>query len=584
MAARTGTIDWSSYGREEFERIVEVLLRRKWEKVGATVVCPDGRGGDDGIDVEVRHSDGHRSIYQIKYFKDGFTGNLKSSRQRQISKSFVTAMKLSPVPTEWALVIPAKLTKGERDYVLKLEGHKTLEKEGIAPPAIGIVGITELDDMATDDPGIYRYFARDLLKSDVEAFGLETATLTGGTPILHRRLRALGDLADSTDPHWGIDFARHGDSTTMSLRPLHSAAAEMSPITISAELTQSPEYESVRTQLERNISFGASGDVVLPQEMVKQITISGPEMIRGTHDGVTVVLQGEGIPAAVGTPVTMQFFDAEGTLHDSHDGVVTYADSGTRGIALRVSFYGHYTCEFLLPLEESEKEGRIDRSFSLVKVLPKEAVGIINLEWLFQVDDAVCKVFANGDRLATFTVPPIPVGEEDDVLDIVYNCARDLDIIQSHLRTTFYLPDKFSVTDRINLRIARIMIGGHITQSVHHRAITGTMSGADTPEIRKQLSEIMPLSMTVNYSFRLGNRTIELGPATVCHNAVRAVNGSDAIAALNAGTAEKFEVEFKPTDNPYFNICLPKLVRDPENLMTAEWSLPGIRQPGTDTN
>ena len=219
MAARTGTIDWSSYGREEFERIVEVLLRRKWEKVGATVVCPDGRGGDDGIDVEVRHSDGHRSIYQIKYFKDGFTGNLKSSRQRQISKSFVTAMKLSPVPTEWSLVIPAKLTKGEREYVLKLEDHKTLEKEGIAPPAIGIVGITELDDMATDDPGIYRYFARDLLKSDVEAFGLETATLTGGAPILHRRLMALGDLADSADPHWGIDFARHGDSTTMSLRP-----------------------------------------------------------------------------------------------------------------------------------------------------------------------------------------------------------------------------------------------------------------------------------------------------------------------------------------------------------------------------
>lgn len=318
MTGVTGSIDWPSLGREKFERIVEVMLRRRWENAGATVICPDGRGGDGGIDVEVQHPDQRRSIYQIKHFPDGFSGNLKRTRQRQISNSFVTAMTLLPAPAEWFLVVPAKLTKGEREFVLALESHRILEKERITPPAVGIVGITELDDMAIDDPGIYRYLARNLLRGDVEAYRLETETLTGGAQDLHRRLTDLGNLADSTDPHWGYDFTRHGNRTTVTVRPLHPSAAHVSPITTSLDLGFSPEHEAVRTQLERSLRFGASGDVVLPAEVIRQVNIDGPELIRGTHNEVEVVLRGLGISAAVGTPVTIQFSDSGGTIQASH--------------------------------------------------------------------------------------------------------------------------------------------------------------------------------------------------------------------------------------------------------------------------
>ncbi|MGO4205661.1 hypothetical protein AB4Z09_28800, partial [Rhodococcus sp. TAF43] len=363
MSTGTGTIDWSKLSREQFERIVEVLLRRKWEGAGATVICPDGRGGDGGIDVEVQHSDGHRSIYQIKHFPDGFSGNLKSTRQRQIAGSFVTAMKLLPPPSEWFLVVPAKLTKGERQFVLALEAHRTLSKEGIAPPTVNIVGITELDDLVVDDPGVYRYLARNLLRGDVEAYGLERATLTGEAGQLHQRLADLGDLTDSTDLHWGYDFARRGDCTTVTVRPQHPSAAALSPITTSLNLGFRPEHESIRRQFERSMRFGASGDVLLPRDVVKQVTIDGPELIRGTHTKTEIILKALGRPAAVGTPLTIQFHDTEGTLHAVHKGTVTYADSGTDGFALRAEFYGHLTCEFLTPSDSTQK-GNSDISYT----------------------------------------------------------------------------------------------------------------------------------------------------------------------------------------------------------------------------
>ncbi len=198
-------------------------------------------------------------------------------------------------------------------------------------------------------------------------------------------------------------FTRHGNRTTVTVRPLHPSAAHVSPITTSLDLGFSPEHEAVRTQLERSLRFGASGDVVLPAEVIRQVNIDGPELIRGTHNDVEVVLRGLGISAAVGTPVTIQFSDSGGTIQATHEGTVIYADRGTDGYALRAKFYDHLTCEFLVPLERGQK-GSSDISYTLTKILPRNAVGVIELVRLFHMDEAVCKVFVNGDQLMLFSV------------------------------------------------------------------------------------------------------------------------------------------------------------------------------------
>lgn len=583
MNDRTGTISWKTLGQPTFDRIVEAALRRKWEKTGATVICPDGRGGDDGIDIDVLHPDGHRSTYQLKYFPDGFSGNLKSTRQRQIANSFLTALRLDNPPTEWLLVVPTNLTKGERKFVTKLSEHKTLTAESLTAPSIEIIGITELDDMVIEDPGIYRYFARDRLRDDADAYNLERATLTGGISDLHHRAADLGSLADSTDLNWGFDFARTGGTTTVSVRPLHPSAPEVAPITTNLDLAFGPEHSAIREQFERSHRFGASTQVTLPPEVVRSLTVDGPELIRGVHENVQVVLQAVGSAVAVGKPLMLQFYDHDGQLRASHKGTVTFADRGSAGHAIKAEFYGHLTAELLAPLDITQK-GRCDISYTLSAIDPADAVGVLELLQLLQLDDATCKVLVNGDQLMSFAIDPRPEQNDQDWIDVLYNSAYDLDVVQKHLHTSFHLPAELSVRDRIHLRIARTLIDGYVVQTIQAPALTMTMAGTDSPEVRTSLTDTTPIHVPMPYTFPLGDRTIDLGTVTVFHNTAQAVNGAEALQALDAGTAAGFEVQFEPSDTPYFSAYIPERLTDPEEPMIAQWSLPDITQPGTDSD
>src|SRR3954453_10835350 len=99
-------IDWTALNRERFDLIVETYLTRKLSPVGRVMVL-NGRGGDGGKDVLHVRPDGTSTIYQLKFFPDGFPGNMKGRRQ-QIKRSFMAAMQDSP--DEWVLVVPEKLT------------------------------------------------------------------------------------------------------------------------------------------------------------------------------------------------------------------------------------------------------------------------------------------------------------------------------------------------------------------------------------------------------------------------------------------------------------------------------------------
>lgn len=552
-----------------------------WEKTGATVICPDGRGGDGGIDIDVFHPDGHRSTYQLKFFPDGFSGNLKRTRQRQIAKSFLTAMRLDNPPTKWLLVVPAKLTKGEREFVTKLTEHKTLTAESLTPPSIEILGITELDDMVIDDPGIYRYFARDRLREDVDAYGLERATLAGGIGDLHQRAADLGALADSTDLNWGYDFARVGGITTVSVRPLHPSAPQVAPIITNLDLTFGPEHSTIRDQFERSHRFGASKQVTLPPEVVRRLTVDGPKLIRGVHENVQVVFQSIGNAVAVGKPLMLQFYDQSGELHAAHKSIITFADRGSDGYALKAEFYGHLTAEFLTPVDITRK-GRSDITYTLAAIDPADAVGVLELLQLLHLNGAICKVLINGDQLMSFAIDPRPDKEEQEWIDVLYNSAYDLDVIQKHLHTSFHLPAMLSARDRIHLRIARILIEGYVVQTILAPALTMTMAGTDSPEIRNSLTGMTPVKLPAPYTFPLGDRMIDLGEVIIFHRTARAINGAEALQALDAGTAAGFEVQFEPSGSPYFNAYIPEKITDPEEPMLAQWSLPDIAQPGTD--
>ncbi|TQJ12942.1 hypothetical protein FB459_0322 [Yimella lutea] len=129
-------IDWTTIGRERFERLIEALI--PYQHPHGTLVHPvDGRGGDGGIDalaiepsedtegmVVYRDDPGLVVVYQLKYFPDGFSGRNKD-RQQQIRRSLRQAIKNVPRMKKWFLVAPCTASNTGWEFLSKLgkENH-----------------------------------------------------------------------------------------------------------------------------------------------------------------------------------------------------------------------------------------------------------------------------------------------------------------------------------------------------------------------------------------------------------------------------------------------------------------------------
>ncbi|WP_089102458.1 hypothetical protein [Streptomyces hyaluromycini] len=90
----------------------------------------------------------------------------------------------------------------------------------------------QLDAYLAAFPDIVEYWQRDHLLESAKILNQETALLTGGAQDLQTRLQALGERADSLDPHWGIDFAWTGNTVWRTLRAKHPQSPEISPVSL----------------------------------------------------------------------------------------------------------------------------------------------------------------------------------------------------------------------------------------------------------------------------------------------------------------------------------------------------------------
>lgn len=180
------SIDWDRIGQLRFDRIVEVLITRRYHNADVTAV--NGRG----IDIEVRQ--GHRvRIFQLKYFPEGFSGGFARTRRKQIQRSYDKMLEENPY--EWVLVVPNNLTSGERTFVNGLGG-------GSSTPLRRVIDRTGLDDLLVDFPEVDRWAQRNVtteLLENAKTYNQEIAALAGPEDLA-ARVRALGAQADSVDP------------------------------------------------------------------------------------------------------------------------------------------------------------------------------------------------------------------------------------------------------------------------------------------------------------------------------------------------------------------------------------------------
>lgn len=263
-------IDWRTISEGDFNRLAESLIRRTVEddSPGLEVKAIDGRGGDGGIDLDARarKTDQLVSIYQLKWFPEGFSSDFGKARKPQIRRSFQAA--LTHDPEVWYLVVPRNLTPKERSFVRSLAGRRRR-------PRVRCIGAGELDDLLQQYPDLDEWAQRTPTRTALKEVGRESASLLKPTD-LHTEVERISTKLRARSDYWDWNFSRHGDDHRYTLVPRRDDAPEREPLSINvaANFTDDPELGAA---YQAAMDYGPTEPVKVPGQYVTQFEHVGPE-------------------------------------------------------------------------------------------------------------------------------------------------------------------------------------------------------------------------------------------------------------------------------------------------------------------
>lgn len=579
------SIEWRHIGQERFDHAVESLIYRRFKDAG-TVTVPDGRGGDGGIDVELVTTEGKRRIFQLKYFPEGFSSGSSRSRRPQIKKSFNAAQVHEP--DEWTLVVPRNLTPGERKFIESLS-------PGTEPPLISIIGRSVLDDWMTDDPELEEYLHRDAnstLERMARTYNQERAALLSGMSDIAARVRGLGSIVDGADPDWTVDFSRISGLEIYAIRPQHAGASARSPIGFSVETHPlGDEHAALRGHIERGFGYGTSEPIVIPCEVVKSVAFTGPGFIAGSYPPGEVRIALPPNKRSVGKPAEIKLW-MDGEFAESIEGRIIHAASGPVGGSVRVSFYGdRLMVQFRLPHSDDPAKfpkakalaPGVDISLNYGSATPDLVEKVLATARCIQTCSRVELHFAGQPAAAIAGFPGRTLENYDQDLITVEQYAYDLSVVQKHCGQFFDLPEYIRPGDRVAMRVARILIDGHLVAWPRAQHVTRELTAEDTEGPLEELLEPIAVVWRAPNPFKVkvGARELEIGDFYIVHHAATPVNAEEVITAVKAGKGNGFQIDYKPGDDPYFFVCLANVPHaEVFQKGLAEWSLIGVDQPG----
>lgn len=576
------TVDWATLGQPTFDRIVEAVVRHRF---GQSVRAVNGRGGDDGIDIEVVLGNGHLWILQLKYYPEGFS-SVWGKRRTEIKKSFKRAKTHSPA--KWTLVVPGLCTNPEHKYVANLNGGQT-------PPKITVIDRDDLDVWTAEAPSIDRYVQRTAtseLREMARDFSQEQAALLDPIADIASRVRNLGNLVDTVDPDWAVDFARRGNRTSVEIRPRDAEAPLRSPIGFTVEIDElGDEHPDLEQQLMRTIGYATSETLRIPRDLVRSVRLDGPDFIAGEYPpGAVEITLGPG-GSAIGKPLELRAMH-EDTVIASYEGRITHSAPGPIGGSIEAAFCnGHLDVRFRLrynadQVQDSDAMGTppgVSLELDYGALPPAVIEQILSTRRTIRYAPRLEARF-NGDLLFAVRLSNVPESLEKYEADLlaIEQFAHDLDVVQRHTRQFFDIPQFMQPGDRVKLRVARLLVEGNIVASPRAPVFTLRMTGHDAPEVRAMLTGPQSIIWPAGpHLITIGGRELLIGDVYVVHPAATANNAAEALAALDASEAQGFSVEFRPGDDPYFYLTLADVPRhEVTRRYLAQWTLTGIEQPG----
>lgn len=481
-------LDWNALGQEQFDRVTASLIRRRHTDASSitdSVIVPDARGGDQGIDMLVVDG-GKQWLYQQKYFPEGFSGGYKKTRRQQIRRSFDKAMQLDPRPEVWVLVVPRNLTSDELEFVRNLP-----QRVSDGPiPTIEWVGQAELDDLITRYEDVEAYALRDATTLALERAGgsFPPNTIINSMEEYTRRMGDLNKASDSLDPDWAprLVVDSTGESS-LTVVPKHNNPR---PIEFCLRVSADDMSSNTRKEWERVLGYGMTGEVHVQTRPGDSFYRRGPQFLVDSHDPdqeyeYRITKAAADPHPLVGQRVELRLEMPDHTF-DSELLTVTAVSQGFLGLAVTLEASRFCSLEFLVPTQAlpgmSERKLSLKFHLDLNNSLPQESLEALALREKF----AACAkasldlpTVIMGQTLEAITMYG-PVGEVDTD-DTVHERAEyrlyleDLASIQHHTRQKFIPPTTISEYERTVVRFLRLLLEGHVVAIPQLHSISVTL-------------------------------------------------------------------------------------------------------------
>ncbi|WP_043650902.1 hypothetical protein [Cellulosimicrobium cellulans] len=548
---------WETCGRDAFDRAVELLLQRKHQAGPGTAQAVDGRGGDGGIDVDVTEPDDTIStIYQLKYFPEGFSGGFSKTRRSQIKKSFLAAMKHRPA--SWVLVVPRNPTPKERAWVRSLKGKNEVR--------VTILARDALDLMLTQAPDIFRALTSGPLTEALRMAGNEHLALNTAAD-LERVARGFSERVNSRSVFWAADMILGADgSVTQRLVPKRPDAQEKEPLSVIPHFSSSPAGEEARAKMEELHSFGGAGLHISADALVS-VKLEGPQWF--SQDVADVAAIGFGpVGMSRDVDVELRAVTASGATLQSLDGR-SRMSRGSGGKKLWVELTCGLGFEFVM---QDDVEKGLATVTSKLEGLPATdvAYALKFMDRFVPGAELNLELWAEGRRLFLFNLPDAAFnGMSPD--GYTRQLIEDLAVLSWHFLVPLRLPNELTWAEREEIRKARLVVDGKVVAERDFQNLEVVLSGKSGAPIEGWLqSEAMMVVVETEVHYLVQGHRLPIR-AKIFHPRAQYTEPQAVLDALQAGTAEGMPARIRGVDGTPFRVFRDDDPdRDPAQPLAAE--------------
>jgi hypothetical protein len=562
-------IDWEHISRDDFERLVEALIVRKYQAdEDLTAHAVDGRGGDGGVDIDVRRGEDTVHVYQLKHFADGMPSNNRGRRQ-QVKSSFEEAAKI-PTMKEWTLVLPANLTPSERKVVSALRGSRDIR--------IHVMGRAELDIEFAKYPELLAWATRRPLIEALRDAGHEQAALADPNDLIER-VRKLGALSDSVDPDWGTRFSYHGDNiATTEIYAKHANAAKNSPLGLSLVTAFGPDQQGLRQSFERALDYGSLTPVTLPADVVRDLKFTGPNLL--PTDLALKELQLVSANSARSIPSEVRIVTESGSVRSSLQGTVTASALGRMGLTFEAKFLDVLTLRFQVPDAEGKRlPGRLDVKVESPGKPASSALKVFRFLDLLVSGESM-EIVSGGHTLFR-TGKFDPDDDERMTKPGLMQLTEDLAYLEHEFDLTFAMPEELTNRERVYIRMARLLAEGKVVNFYDAATLTGTVTRqSEDPNIDEELRRMVAgphrlFALLPKFQMEVLGQRFELGTMQVFHPSVE-IDDAEEKGRLIFSGEPNVPIESRPVDGSSLMVTIQER-GDPNRTWEATpYAIPGF--------